>query len=239
MIKYTFIILSTLCIFNMAVHANPVTGKNASPNHKTESGLGIGALIGGLIGGPPGAIIGAAGGAWFGEKEKREDIAQSKLEQGLIEKQAELIALRDEFQQLQGSYGQQLHRVSMESHKDTLAQLSQGISLTVYFRTNSADIDPEFIPRIEKLVGFIDEMPEIQIQLDAHADRRGDEKHNKKLSEKRAQTIQKLLQQAGLDLSRVHSHAFGESQALSALGDEEGYVFDRRVSIQLSLDTEI
>ncbi len=239
MIKYALVILGSLCIFNIAVHANPFTSRNTAANHKEEAGLGMGAIIGGLIAGPPGAIIGAAGGAWLGNKEKREDSKLSRLEQGLIEKQGELVALREEFQQMQGAFGQQLHKVKMEKHLGALEQLSQGVSLTVYFRTNSAEIDAEIIPRIRKLANFIKNFPEIQVQLDAHADRRGHKNYNKMLSEKRARIISQQLIEAGLDATRIHSHAYGESEALSAIGDNEGYVFDRRVNIHLTLDTEI
>ena len=239
MIKYTLLILSSLCIFNIAVHANPLTTRNTAANHKEEAGLGIGAIIGALIAGPPGAIIGAAGGAWLGNKKKREDIKLSELEQGLIEKQGELVALQGEFQQLQGAFGQQLHKVKMEKHLGAMEQLSQGVSLTIYFRTNSAEIDAEIIPRIKKLANFIKDFPEIQVQLDAHADRRGHHNYNKTLSEKRARGVSRELIGAGLDITRIHSHAYGESEALSALGDDEGYVFDRRVNIHLTLDTEI
>ena len=239
MIKYTLLILSSLCIFNIAVHANPLTSRNNAANHKEEAGLGIGAIIGGLIAGPPGAIIGAAGGAWFGNKEKQEDIKLSKLEQRITEKQGELVALESEFQQLQGAFGQQLQKVKMEKRVGALEQLSEGVSLTVYFRTNSAEMAVENIPRITKLAKFINNFPEIEIQLEAHADRRGDREYNKKLSEQRAQTISRELIAAGLDSTRIHSHAYGESEALSVLGDEEGYVFDRRVNIRLTLDTEI
>ena len=38
--------------------------------------------------------------------------------------------------------------------------------------------------------------------------------------------------------ARIHAHAYGESEALSALGDDEGYVFDRRVNIHVTLHTE-
>lgn len=239
MIKYTLLILSSLCLFNIAVHANPLTDRNTAANHKEETGLGLGAIIGGLIGGPPGAIIGAAGGAWFGHKEKQEDIKLTKLEQELTEKQSELAYLQSEFQDLQSTFGEQLHKVKAEKRLGTLQDLSRGVSLTVYFRTNSAEIDAEIIPRIEKLASFIKQFPEIQLQLEAHADRRGHSNYNKQLSQQRAQTISQELIRAGLNSARIHAHAYGESEALSALGDDEGYVFDRRVNINLTLHTEI
>lgn len=238
MIKYTLLIFCSLCMFNIAVHARPVSGNNAEPDKKEQAGLGLGAIIGGLIGGPPGAILGAAGGAWFGNRESQEDIKQSRLEQGLIEKQAELVALRNELQHLQGTFGQQLHKVKMEKRAGALQQLSQGVSLTVYFRTDSAEIGSENIPRIRKLAKFLRDFPEIQLQLEAHADHRGHADYNKILSKKRADTIAKELIGAGIDAVRIHSHAYGETAASSAPGDEEAYVFDRRVSILLTLDTE-
>jgi len=208
-------------------------------NHQEEAGLGIGAIIGGLVAGPPGAIIGAAGGAWLGNREKQEDSKLSELEQGLIDKQSELAYLQKKLQQLQNSFGEQLHKVKVEKRLGVLEDLSRGVSLTIYFRTNSAEVDAEIMPRIKKLAHFIKEFPEIQLQLEAHADRRGHSSYNKMLSKQRAMVISQELIRAGVDAARIHTHAYGESEARSAIGDVEGYVFDRRVNIHLTLNTEI
>lgn len=239
MIKYTILVLSSLCIFNIAVYAGPTNTGNDKPGHKEETGLGIGALIGGLIAGPPGAIIGAAGGAWYGNREKHADNKITRLQRDLRNKQAELVALEQEFNQLQGIFGEQLQKVNFEPGHNALEALSQGVSLSVYFRTDSSDIDPENIPRISKLGNFIRTYPEIQVHLAAHADRRGTDTYNRKLSEKRAMRIRDYLLQSGLDRDRIHPYAYGEKEAMSAIGDTEGYVFDRRVDIQLSLETQI
>ena len=239
MIKYTFLILSSLCLFNTAVYANPTPTPEPQSNHKEQTGLGIGAIIGGLIGGPPGAILGAAGGAWFGNREKNEDIKLSELEKNLIEKQGELASLEDEFEQMHELFNSQLQKVKVEKHLGALEKLSQGVSLTIYFRTNSNSIDAEIISRIEKLGNFLKDFPEIQVQLSAHADQRGNEHYNQLLSTQRAKAIRQELIKAGLNTSRIYSHAYGESEALASIGDADGYVFDRRVSIELTLSTEI
>ena len=239
MIKYALLILSSLCIFNIAVYANPVTSRNTTPTHKEETGLGIGAIIGGLIAGPPGAIIGAAGGAWLGEREQQEEDKLFALEQRLLEKQGELVALRGEFEHLQGSFGQQMQKVKMEQQAGALEQLSKGVSLVVYFRTDSADINSDNLGRLQQLARFVKDVPEIQLQLSAHADHRGATQHNLELSRKRAQAVSQALLSTGLDSRRIHSHAYGESAAVAGPEDEEAFVFDRRVNIQLTLDTEI
>lgn len=239
MIKIALITLSSLCLFNIAVYANPLTARNTAADHKEEAGLGVGAIIGALIAGPPGAIIGAAGGAWFGNKQEQKDSKLTLLEQRLLEKQAELAYLQNDFNDLQSTLGQKLQKVKIEKRLGALEDLSRGVSLTVYFRTNSAEVDAEIVPRITKLANFVKEFPEIQLQIDAHADRRGHSNYNKQLSKQRAQVITQELIRAGLDSTRIHTHAYGESEALSAIGDEEGYVFDRRVNINLTLNTEI
>jgi sortase system peptidoglycan-associated protein len=238
MIKVTLLLLSSLCLFNIAVHANPLTDRNTSADHKEEAGLGIGAIIGGLLAGPPGAIIGAAGGAWLGNKQAEKEKELKLLEQRLAEKDSELVFLQNEFSDLQSGFAQQVRKVKLEKRLGALKDLSRGVSLTVYFRSNSAEVDPEILARIKKLAHFLKEFPEIQIQLQAHADRRGHSDYNKKLSMKRAETITQQLIRAGLEPARIHAHAYGESRALSATGDVEGYVFDRRVNIQLTLNTE-
>jgi outer membrane protein OmpA-like peptidoglycan-associated protein len=238
MIKIMLLSLGILCLFNIAVHANPLTDRNTAANHKEEAGLGVGAIIGGLIAGPPGAIIGAAGGAWFGNKQEKRDSEIGSLEQRLIEKQSELAYLQNQFSDLQHSFGKTLKKVKTEKRLGALEDLSRGVSLTVYFRTNSAEVDVEIIPRISKLASFVKEFPEIQLQIEAHTDRRGHASYNKRLSKQRARVISQELIRAGLPSTRIHTHAYGESEALSAIGDEEGYVFDRRVNIYLTLNAE-
>lgn len=236
MIKYLILGISFLCLFNIAAYANPHTDKTSK--HKEEIGLGIGAIIGGLIGGPPGAIIGAAGGAWFGDRQEQEDEKLVSLEKRLTEKQAELAQLQGEFADLQSSHGTELKKVKLDRRVSAMDELSRGVSLTVYFRTASSAIDTEVLPRIERLAGYLQEFPEIQLHLQAHADRRGSNDYNRQLSKARAEAVKQALTDAGIHPKRIYSYAHGESMARSTEGDVEGYIFDRKVNIHLSLDSE-
>ena len=237
MIKYIFFGLSFLCLFNVAAYANPLSQNTTE--HKEEMGLGLGALIGGLIAGPPGAIIGAAGGAWYGNKEQNKDTRLVDLEKRLLEKQAEFVYLQNQLGNLQTRHTQELQNVNLENRQSALAALSNGISLTVYFRTGKTDINQDTQADIARVAHFVKDFPEIQLQLEAHADRRGDDKYNQELSQQRAQSVVQKLINAGLVRNRIHSHAYGESQATASEGDVDGYAFDRRVNIHLKLDTEV
>ena len=236
MIKYPVYGIIILCIFNVTAYAGPKTTKTVS--HKQEIGLGVGALIGGLLGGPPGAIIGAAGGIWYGDRQKKKDDAIAGLEQRLREKQTELAGLQDEFKSLEASSGMELQKVKLERQGSAMDKLSRGVTLTIFFRTNSFNVDKENALRIEHLAQYLKDFPEIQLNLEAYADRRGTENYNLQLSRQRARAVKEALIRGGLQEQRIHSQAHGETMAKAADGDFEGYVFDRRVKIHLSLESK-
>ncbi|MFQ5658815.1 MAG: OmpA family protein [Gammaproteobacteria bacterium] len=237
MIKNVLIGLGLLFLFHTSAQAD--AGSIPSSRHKDEMGLGAGALIGGLIAGPPGAVIGAAGGAWFGNREAKKDIKIATLEKRLTEKQTDLAYLQTRLTELQSEYGSEMKKVKLDNRLPLLHELTRGVSLIVYFRTNRANIEPEIIPRIARLAGFLRNFPEIKLRIEAYADRRGREQYNQQLSGRRAQAVEDELIGDGLQRNRISSRAYGESRALAAEGDREGYVFDRRVIVHLTLDSEV
>ena len=102
-----------------------------------------------------------------------EDEKLAELETRIQDKQVEFAYLQKQFADLQSAYGRQIHKAKLENRLSSLDELSRGISLAVYFRTDSAEIDPEVISRVEQLAEYLRELPEIRLYLEAHADRRG------------------------------------------------------------------
>lgn len=236
--KHTLLVAAILFLFNAAAFAEPAEAVPEDQGHKEEIGLGIGAVIGGLIGGPPGAIIGAAGGAWYGNRRDREDVETDNLQADLQKEQTRVAYLQNQLTELRGDFGREMQKVKLEDRTTALEQLSEGVSLTVYFRTDSTQVDKDMLSRIERLAGFLKDYPEIQLHLEGHADRRGSEDYNRELSRKRAQSVREALLAAGVDPARIHSHAYGESAAEQPVDDREGLIFDRRVNIVLNLNTQ-
>lgn len=206
--------------------------------HET-AGFGIGALIGGLVAGPPGAVIGAAGGTLYGNHNAKKDVRVATLQQQLHEKNIEFVKLQQEFSNAQFTWAENLKKVALDKRRASLKKLSDNISFSVYFRTDDSGLDPTLTPHIRDLVNLILESPGIKVQLEAHADRRGRTEHNMKLSLARAYSVRNELIRAGLPTNRIQYHAYGESHARSAEGDIEGCIFDRRVDLLLTLDSEI
>ena len=222
-------------------HSPLANAENDTPTTvKNEAvGFGIGALLGGLLGGPPGAVAGAAGGTIYGYYAARKTDNIATLEQKLDNKDTELAALQDEITNIQINHASNLQQVTLEGKQASLQKLSNGMSFSIYFRTNGAEIDPVLNSHIHDLVNLIRDVPEIKVRLEAHADERGLPSYNMQLSQSRARAVQAELTNAGLPSDRIQKYAFGESQSRTKIIDQDNYIFDRRVDIKLMLETSL
>ena len=191
---------------------------------KENLGFGIGAVVGGLLGGPPGAVIGAAGGAWIGSHDTKQDKKRASLEHELAHARSRLAAVSDQLAQA---------RSEARGRTLSLEQLQHGVSFDVYFRTDQDAIEPELRRQVAKLAEALHAYPSVAVDLSGYADRRGPAGYNMRLSRRRVAAVRRVLVRAGLPPQRIHCRAFGDSRATAALGDQEGYVFDRRVTLDL------
>lgn len=238
---FKIIIFISLFLLSAVTHAD--TGKYQSTENE-GIGFGIGALIGGLIAGPPGAVIGAAGGSLFGNNKSKAD-AYASLENQLQQKSNELALLQNKMSQYiarnkahnRSDLAKAMRNVNMENKHSTLKKLENGLSMSVYFRTNDNVIDRTLLAHIQELATFINNFPELNVQLFAHADHRGKPDYNMVLSQSRAKSVRESLIEAGVSANRIYSHAYGETGAINK--DSEGLIFDRRVDIHLIIDTEV
>ncbi len=208
------------------------------PSTKENAGFGIGAIIGGLLAGPPGVIIGAASGSWFGTRETKTDETIATLEKQLNAKSIELAYQQNELAYVRETFKDEFQRVVHSQEIQSLEKLSQGISYVIYYKTNDAEIRQDVRPRIQQLVELIKPYPQIQIQIEGHADFRGSEIYNMALSKKRIDKVRNEFINAGISSQRLQTHAHGERKTMAKQGDNEAYVFDRRVTINLTLDRE-
>jgi outer membrane protein OmpA-like peptidoglycan-associated protein len=202
-------------------------------------GMVIGGVVGGLLGGPPGSIFGIASGAWLGDNEAKEDRKIAGLQNSLVKKQADLSIMEQQFADLQRQFGNEIQRVSAQNRQSALDDLANGVSLAVYFRTGSANLDEASTVRVRHLAGFLQQFPEVRLLVEGYADKRGAAEFNKHLSQTRAGVVESVLLNAGINPDRILTHSYGESGAIAEETDKEGVVFDRRVDIILTLDTRI
>ena len=208
-------------------------------NNETQqaTGFGIGALVGGIIAGPPGLVIGAAIGSGIGEQDNNKKNI-TKLEKKLSDKDKEFQEIAAEMVRINAEHQQSLHKVKLDAKKKETKDLSDRVSLSIFFRTDSASIEQQFEDSISNIASLIQQHPKINVHINAYSDIRGSGHHNYKLSLRRAQSVVQKLIENGLDSNRIQIHAFGENDS-SLLNDLDSYVFDRRVDIELTLLNEV
>jgi OmpA-OmpF porin, OOP family len=100
---------------------------------------------------------------------------------------------------------------------------------TIFFDYNKATIKKVSFPLLDEVaLAFLDH-PAIQVRIEGHTDSRGGDKFNKKLSQKRAESVRKYLIDKGVDGSRMEPKGYGEEQPIADNRTEEGRSQNRRV----------
>lgn len=204
---------------------------------KEDGGMGIGLLVGGAIAGPPGAIIGAIGGRWVGYHDTQQELTIAAISSELTEKENQLTKIQTELSVAETELGNALDQINQDKRTASLEYLQKGLTTTVYFRTGESELPESNSSQLFELAQTLKDFPELQITMEGHADIRGVGEYNQQLSESRIQAVQQILQNAGIPERQINCEAYGETEAMANNGDRENYIFDRRVSIHLSLDS--
>jgi outer membrane protein OmpA-like peptidoglycan-associated protein len=179
-----------------------------------------GVLIGGLLAGPPGLVAGLVGGALVGELENNQETIEAQ--------QLELSA-----SQRQAAQHHQAYKQLLSSTRSQLTAMEEGFTFCLGFRTDSTQIEPHIASQLVSLAQMLKAFPELDMHIQAAADRRGSESYNQDLSRLRAQIVAEHLRRAGLPESRIHITYQGESAAAYEAEDLEGLGFDRIVKLTL------
>ncbi len=236
-----------------------IAGNNNSNDDATETymypGMGVGAATGTVIAGPVGFIVGGLIGAIVGSKQDVSsssettaaettdtEIADNTVETDLTVTSSEDTSMSESTEQNTRQPGVQvaqlgtIHAVvdeSIESQHDTLMDiLTADLSLDIYFRSGSTDIEAFYPARLAAIADLMNTMDKLELHLDGYTDRRGNKTKNIELANERIEKVREQLINAGVDETRIISKAFGEMKMVSNAGDLEGYTFDRKVVIR-------
>ena len=99
----------------------------------------------------------------------------------------------------------------------------------IYYKTNSADLDPSSATVIEEFSEFLKENPSVKIEVHGHTDNVGDEKSNLALSTDRAFGVRDQLLAKGIDEKRLlNFKGFGASKPIADNSTEAGRAKNRR-----------
>lgn len=195
-----------------------LVGCNAS---KTTKGGAIGAGVGGAIGGAIGhrsdnTVVGAIIGATVGG-------AAGALIGRHMDKQAE--ELRKD---LEGA---------------TVERVGEGILITfesgLVFDVDSYSLREETKTNLTELSETLKKYDDTNILIEGHTDNTGADTYNQKLSENRADAVEKFLVTQGVKNSRLTTKGYGEGQPLDSNESEAGRQKNRRVEVAIYANKEM
>ena len=109
-------------------------------------------------------------------------------------------------------------------------------TLKLLFDFDSAELRPESIEELERLVKFMGDVPFATALVEGHTDSKGTEEYNLKLSDRRAKAVFDYLTSRGVDPARLSSVGYGESKPIApneidGKDNPEGRQLNRRVML--------
>ncbi|MCB6185236.1 OmpA family protein [Leeia sp. TBRC 13508] len=123
------------------------------------------------------------------------------------------------------------------------------LSAEALFDTNKSVVKSEGKASLDDLVSKLQQFPQVElILLTGHADYRGSDKANQKLSENRANAVKEYLVSKGIAADRIQAEGKGESEPVTKPGDCKGKKGaslsaclqpDRRVQVEIAVQREV
>lgn len=110
----------------------------------------------------------------------------------------------------------------------------RGLVLTlgdVLFATGSAELQGGASGNLNKLVGFLKQYPERNVQIEGHTDNVGSSSLNQALSRQRAESVMSYLTQQGIAARRISAMGLSMNQPVASNDTASGRQQNRRVEI--------
>jgi outer membrane protein OmpA-like peptidoglycan-associated protein len=101
----------------------------------------------------------------------------------------------------------------------------------VLFEVNSYKLKPDLLPELDSLVAFMQKNPSTKIEISGHTDATGNEAHNRRLSEDRADAVAEYVVDKGIETSRVTFNGYGSAKPIASNDTTGGRRKNRRVEI--------
>jgi outer membrane protein OmpA-like peptidoglycan-associated protein len=100
----------------------------------------------------------------------------------------------------------------------------------IYFETAKADIKPVSFPLLDAIAATIKGNPQLQLlEIQGHADERGNDDYNLQLTEDRSQSVRRALEERGVAPERLRARGYGETRPICNQSNENCWSQNRRV----------
>lgn len=117
----------------------------------------------------------------------------------------------------------------------TPIEVGQSVDIeNIYFETSMADLKPASFKSLNALVGFLNEYPEVTVEISGHTDNIGSASVNLSISEQRAKAVANYVISQGVPSSRVVSKGYGLTKPKYTNKTSQGRSKNRRVEFTIT-----
>ena len=116
-----------------------------------------------------------------------------------------------------------------KSIEEQMAETGQFVTNNILFKTGKADLETASMIEIMKVADFMKKNPNVRFEVQGHTDNQGSDKINDPLSQKRAETIVKALEELGVDGFNLKAVGKGSHEPIADNSTEVGRALNRRV----------
>ena len=117
--------------------------------------------------------------------------------------------------------------------KPVVVEKLQWVLVGVNFEFNSAQITPESYPILYGAIQYLNQYPDIRVEIQGYTDNIGPETYNQQLSERRANSVRDYLVAKGINPSRLVAKGCGESIPVANNSTPEGRSLNRRIEFKV------
>jgi len=104
------------------------------------------------------------------------------------------------------------------------------VELEVNFEVDRSEVQAQYFDEIQEVTDFMNQYPEVIVELEGHTDSDGAAEYNQDLSQRRADAVrQVMIDRFNIQGSRISATGYGESRPIASNGTAAGKAQNRRV----------
>jgi peptidoglycan-associated lipoprotein len=107
-------------------------------------------------------------------------------------------------------------------------QFTKEVGDRVFFLNDQTSLSPEASDILTKQAQWLQQYPNVTVQVEGHADERGTREYNISLSARRATTVRGFLISQGVKAGRISSIAYGKERPVALCDAEQCWSQNRR-----------
>jgi len=109
------------------------------------------------------------------------------------------------------------------------------IALLVNFENDKFNVDEKYFAEINRVAKFLKQYPDTSLVIEGHTSSQGGSQYNKRLSQKRANAIVKILtENFSINNNRLSAMGYGEEQLIDLADTIQAHAINRRIEGKVS-----